>query len=341
MFARAAEEDPTIKAVLKDAILYKIDCEKGEGIELAERYEVRGYPTFKMVDARGVELERWIGYDGPEVWATLVRAGVADRRSLVTKGEAYLTAPTAVLARSLGNAAATTYDWQGAVDHFKAAADLDPAGADEYEESIVSYTFYGTRGDEPVFGLDDLVAVAQPAFAREGQTGQGQLMIASMVTTVARGAGRPEAAVPFLQDAMAATADATDADLLRSRARLEVDHALLVAKDPARAVILKKATLPEGWQDDAGRLNSFAWWCFENEVNLAEAEELALRGVELAADDAERATILDTAAEICSLRGDCDEAIARITRAIGLDPENGYYKEQLAKFEQAKQDKRC
>lgn len=340
MFARAVNEDATIKAALKTAFLYQIDCEKGEGIELAERYGVRGYPTFKMVDSKGVELERWIGYDGPEVWADLVAAGVADQRTLEAKAEAYQAQPTAVLARSLGNAAATVYDWKGAVSFFRTAAGLDPAGAADYEESIVSYTFYGTRGDEPAFGLDDLTAVARPAFDREGQTPQGKLMLASMVTTVARGAGRPEVAVPYLRDAMAATAGTADEDLAKSRARLEVDHALLVENDPAKAVVLKKGTMPEGWLEDANRLNSFAWWCFENQVNLQEAEQMALKGLELAESDEQRATILDTAAEICNKLGNCDEAIARINRAIALDPENAYYKEQLAKFEQAKAEQK-
>ncbi len=339
MFARAAENDPTIKAALEDAILYQIDCEKGEGIELAKRYAIRGYPTFKMVDSKGVELEAWMGYDGPDVWATLVNAGTADRRTLEAKAAAFAQQPTAVLARSLGNAAAAAGDNKGAVDHFKQALALDPAGADEYEESIVSYTFYGMRGEDPPFTFDDLDAVAGPAFARPNQTDQGKLMIASMVTYAARGAGVVDKAIPYLRDAMAATAGTTDEDLARSRSRLEVDHALLVEKDTDKAVTLKKATMPEGWQDDAGRLNSFAWWCFENQLNLQEAEELALRGVELATSDKQRASVLDTAAEICNLLGNCEEAIARIKRAIELDPGNDFYKEQLARFEQAKLEK--
>ncbi len=340
MFARAVNEDATIKAALEDVILYQIDCEKGEGLELAKRYTIRGYPTFKMVDGKGVELEAWMGYDGPDVWATLVDVGVADQRTLTAKAEAYKAKPTGLLARSLGNAAAASDDNKAAVDYFKTALQLDPANAADYEESIVSYTFYGTRGDDAPFGLADLEAVARPAFDRADQTPQGKLMIASMVTYTARAAGTPEAAAPYLKDAMAASAGTTDEGLAKSRSRLEVDHALLVEKDTAKAVTLKKATMPEGWQDDSGRLNSFAWWCFENGINLQEAGEMALKGVELAQTDQERASILDTAAEICNALGNCDEAIARIQRSIELDPENAYYKDQLAKFEQAKIEKK-
>ncbi len=74
-------------------------------------------------------------------------------------------------------------------------------------------------------------------------------------------------------------------------------------------------------------------------MNLQEAEALALKGVELADSDEQRATILDTAAELCNALGNCDEAIAHIKQAVSLDPENDYYKDQLAKFEQAKTGK--
>lgn len=340
MFARAVNEDATVQAAIQDAILYQIDCEKGEGIELAKRYAIHGYPTFKLVDSKGVELEAWMGYDGPDAWATLVDAGVKDQRTLEAKAAAYKAKPSAVLARTLGNAATTTDDWKGAVDYFKTAQRLDPANAAEYEESVVSYTFYGTRGDDAPFGLADLEAVARPAFDCADQTDQGKLMIASMVTYVARAADKPEAAVPYLKEAMEATAGTTDEALAKSRSRLEVDYALLVEKDADKAVALKKATFPEGWQDDSSRLNSFAWWCFENGINLQEAEEMAIKGVELAQTDQERASILDTAAELCNALGNCDEAIIRIQRSIELDPENGYYKDQLAKFEQAKLEKK-
>ena len=91
MFARAAESDEAILAVLEKAILYPIDCEKGEGIEVAKRYNVRGYPTFKVVNGKGEELECFIGYEGPEKWVSSVEAGVNDQRTLVEKAKAYET----------------------------------------------------------------------------------------------------------------------------------------------------------------------------------------------------------------------------------------------------------
>jgi tetratricopeptide (TPR) repeat protein len=98
--------------------------------------------------------------------------------------------------------------------------------------------------------------------------------------------------------------------------------------------------LPEGWMEDANELNNFAWWCFENEVNLEEALELAIKGAELAENDSARANVLDTAAEICNALGNCEEAIVKIKKAIELDPDNDYFKDQLARFEEITAEKK-
>jgi thioredoxin-related protein/predicted negative regulator of RcsB-dependent stress response len=43
-------------------INWKIDAEKGEGVDLAKKYNVSGYPTIVFVDANGDEVDRIIGY---------------------------------------------------------------------------------------------------------------------------------------------------------------------------------------------------------------------------------------------------------------------------------------
>jgi thioredoxin-related protein len=41
---------------------WKIDAEKGEGIDLAKKYNIKGYPTIVFVDADGNEVDRIYGY---------------------------------------------------------------------------------------------------------------------------------------------------------------------------------------------------------------------------------------------------------------------------------------
>ena len=56
-------QSPKFKAYTEKMICYKIDAEKGEGLDMANRYNVRMYPSVVFVDAGGKEIERKIGYD--------------------------------------------------------------------------------------------------------------------------------------------------------------------------------------------------------------------------------------------------------------------------------------
>jgi uncharacterized Ntn-hydrolase superfamily protein len=83
-------------------------------------------------------------------------------------------------------------------------------------------------------------------------------------------------------------------------------------------------------EPDAGNLNSLAWFCAINDIYLEEALEAAGRAVELSPDEA---NIIDTLAEAYFRNGMVAEAVATIKRAIALEPESKYFKEQLARFE--------
>lgn len=49
----------------------KIDMEKGEGIELAQRYTVQAYPSFLFVDGDGMVVHRAVGYQEAEAFIEL------------------------------------------------------------------------------------------------------------------------------------------------------------------------------------------------------------------------------------------------------------------------------
>lgn len=334
MFAREASSSDIIKNALAEVIFLAIDCEKGEGPAIAEKFSVRAYPTFYAVNGQGEPVERWIGYDGAEAWAGSVATARADTRTLVAKKAAFAVAPTAMLAVSLANDDAAGNDYAGSVTYFKQARDLDPARADEHTRNIFTYMFYGV--DDSTFTFDEIRPEADRVLAAVGTGPADRVVYASMMVQVARKQGRAADGLPYLTKGLeAGAALPEDSPAARTVKSLKVDHALLVEGDAAKAVGLRKAMLPENWEQDPKRLNQFAWWCFENGVNLDEAGALVMHAVELSDNDADRADYLDTAAEICLKQGNCEEAIARIRKAIELAPDRDYFKEQLAKFEAA------
>lgn len=123
--------DPRVAAWLaQHTIALHIDAEKGEGVELVERYQVQAYPTLLLLEATGVEKGRLIDFIAPDellpkldeltkggnVFAELEKAVAAapeDVEALYRLGHAYMLAArrndaeqtfTRVLAGDLDNA---------------------------------------------------------------------------------------------------------------------------------------------------------------------------------------------------------------------------------------------
>jgi hypothetical protein len=144
--------------------------------------------------------------------------------------------------------------------------------------------------------------------------------------------------LPYLEAAIERTEGVADGEVLKMRSNLLPEYALLIQKDERKAVEHKKKTFadaaaPKDWREDANMLNNLAWWCFENEINLEEADELARKGVELAEPGQQKANILDTLAEICNVKGDCGDAVEFARLAVAEAPDNEYFQKQVDRFE--------
>lgn len=314
-----------------------IDCEKGDGPKLAERYGIRGYPTYIMVNPDGEVTDSWIGYPGPVKWAAFVEAGDKDRRTIAQKTAAYEAEPTLALARSLANHASTSSKYRESVAYFNEARELDPDNAGEYTQEILYGLYYGS-GDK-VFSAEEIKTEADRALNDENSTAADKIDLAGLITEAARNIEDPRLAVPYIEAALEASEGNQDQEIAAGRVDLEIALVLIAERDKEKALRLKRASLDEGWQDDPRAVNRFAYWCYENDVNLVEAEELVTRGIEAAADDAMRNRFLNTAAEICNATGRPDEAVTHIKRILETDPDRGYYQRQLARFEQIAREK--
>ena len=317
-------------------MLYKVNAEaEGEGAELAEEFKVEGYPTFVVTNAGAETISRWWGYDdgGADFIATVTDAA-ADPTTIAEKMERFEAEPTAKDAATVGYYYLTREEALEAVTWLERAIELgDPE--EVYEYLLVMATSVGI--EDELFSLDDLKTAANRALASPHMSQQQTVNVAFMVTRQLR-ADDAQGVAPYIEAGLAATEGSDDEDLQRSRQRLLIDEALLVRGDTRLAVDLRRETLDDGWDSDPDQLNGFAWWCFENEVNLEEAEALARRGAELAEDDAKKAQIIDTVAEIVNLRGDRAGAAELIQQAVALNPDSSYYQEQLDRFATAVAD---
>jgi len=90
--------------------------------------------------------------------------------------------------------------------------------------------------------------------------------------------------------------------------------------------------------DDPNALNSYAWRMAEIEINLDDALIKVRKAVVLTEDNPERqAGIIDTEAEVLWKLKRYDEAIEAIEKAIIIEPDNQYYRDQKEKFVESKE----
>lgn len=83
-------------------------------------------------------------------------------------------------------------------------------------------------------------------------------------------------------------------------------------------------------EKDASTLNGLAWTCATNDVYLKEALTAAQRAVAL---EPKNSGILDTLAEVQFRMGDATKAVETETRALAIEPNDTYLKQQLARFQ--------
>ncbi len=67
----------------------QIDMEKGEGPKLAEKYEVRAYPTLLFINSRGDVIHRSLGYHDPDAFLELGQQALDPQRSLAAMDARY------------------------------------------------------------------------------------------------------------------------------------------------------------------------------------------------------------------------------------------------------------
>jgi thioredoxin-related protein len=317
------------EAVAKNVILYTVKATEGEGKEIAKDYSVHNFPHFILTDNNGETIDRWYGFACQDCFTKRLTASIEDRVTVSKRVKRFQKSPSEEDALKLGNIRHSEGMFAEATAYYSRAKSSDPET--NYETMIFNSMAYGNY-----YNLYSPVQVRQQAdavLASANYSDKDLMKVAFSMYKVSRRANDISLFTPYLKVSIEETVDSKDEDIVHKRAKLMPDYTLHIKKDSKKAVKLKKESLPEGWQKEANELNNFAWWCFENNINLKEAEKSARKGIELASPGNEKANILDTLAEICNLSGDCGDAVEYIRLAVAEDPENEYFQDQLIRFE--------
>jgi thioredoxin-related protein len=328
--------DATLKAALDEkVVLLPIDAEKGEGVDIARMYSVHDFPTFILADSHGELMDRWNGYYMPDKFVGDLSAAVENPITVKDRIARFQGSPNEIDARKLGEIREYEGYFAEAVAFYSRAQALNPKSETHYDLLTLNAMARGTQ--TRLYDYDQVRSQADAVLASSDRTSAEALKVAFTMSKMATMAGDPSYFVPYLKTAVESTAGDADADVQKMRGKLMSEYALHVEKDVKRAVELRKQLFAEAdakWLESANALNNFAWWCFENKINLDEAEKFARKGIELAEPGNMKANILDTLAEICNLKGDCGDAVEYIRLAVAEDPENEYFQKQLVRFQE-------
>jgi tetratricopeptide (TPR) repeat protein len=324
------DSDDDIKTALENVFLYQIDGKKGDGKELAKEFKIRGYPSFVMTNSDGQTLDRWVGYEKDFFIETLNDA-LEDLSTIEQKLARFDSEPTVRDASVLGRYSNSLGEYKDAVMYYTVAQKMNNDPSRDYAHEIFENTARGMKGEH--FTFEDVIRAADDVMDSEDVAPEATIETALSIARLAKENDRLDVIERYIEAGLEVASTGDDPEASRSYNQLMTSKSLYVTGDKEVAVKYKKATMPDGWLEDAGQLNAFCWWCFENLVNLKEAEKLSRKSVELAEPGSQKAMNLDTLAEICNALGNCREAAELIKMAMTEDPESEYYPKQLEKFE--------
>jgi thioredoxin-related protein len=275
-------------------IALKINAEQGEGIDLAKKYEVQGFPTIVFYDADGNEIDRVVGFQEPRKFVTSLK--VADAGGM--KGLERL-----VTTKAGKNDAAL---WLSLAERYAESPETQ-------KKALAAY--------ERVMTLDpkNKLQAKEEAMFGKGFLLQGEEQRKLLETAYRQYPHRQEARQVFQKFLEMEMHEGTEALALARMEEWVRSHA-----------------------DDGDVMNTFAWLAAQRSLLLDDAEQYAVKAVALAHDHTDRASVLDTRAEILYKKGKYSEAIEVEKEALSLlDPEKDKRLKrelelQLAKFESAK-----
>jgi tetratricopeptide (TPR) repeat protein len=292
-----------------------------------------------LVDNRGQTIDRWSGYADVAGFITTLHDAESDLATVTEKQARFESKPDGPTAARLARVHETQFEFADAAKLYRRAQELDPGHSSKYAFPLFQALSVGYDNKTGVT-FDDMRTAADGALASKETSPQQKLALGAMMSIAAKNEKNPKAMLPYLKAALAASEGTTDPDALKRRRSLLVDQALYVDGDKQKAVQLKRESMPENWMQNAQQLNRYAWWCFENQVDLEQAEVLARKGIELAKAGSEKAMICDTAAEICNLRGNCKDSVSLMQVAVVEYPKNEEYPKKLERFQKLLAERR-
>jgi tetratricopeptide (TPR) repeat protein len=331
IFETDVRSDNAIKKALESVVFYQADVEQGDGKRLAKDYKVGVYPSFIIFNAKGEPIDRWFGYDNANFVPTLNDA-LEDKSTISEMTERFEKEPTVKDAAALGRWHLAFGDCKKAATYYKKAQMLNSEPAVDYSYEIFTGVACGALKKN--YSFNEVKLAADEVIRSKNESKWEIYDACQRMITLSLDNNRRELIAGYISGGLDATSDTTQPDLANAHDHLMVIKMLFIDGDTAKAIEYQKASMPDGWQEQAVQLNEFALWCLGAHVDFGEGEAFAQKAVALAHPGKEKALYFDTLADICNALGDHVNAVEYTKKAIAEDPDNEDYTIQLNYYEE-------
>ena len=334
VFNKESKNDADVIKILESVVLFKVDAEKGTGPELAKSYGVQAYPTYALLTNKGETINKWAGYSKEHFISTLSKS-LKDPVPFTEKLAAYEKNPTAPGAAWLADYYAGGGNIDKAMELYKKAESLDPTvsyAGSMFELKFMQMRQMRQRPEDKSFV--ELEALAEKVLTAKTPNPQQIGFVFQIMIELSKTLDKVDRVPYYVAKAYkyAETNPSPEADQIKKA--VYPMYLLHVEKNPEKALSEFRTSLPAGWQDTPQGLNNFSWWCFENNIGLEEARQMAEKGVTLSPPGRGKAMMLDTLAEIENALGNPSKSFELMKQATIEDPKQSHYQQQLKRFEE-------
>ncbi len=331
MAEEAAESDTTVKKALESVIPMILDINEGEGKDLRETYGVTNvFPVFVLANTDAETIYRWAGFSDPQRFVKALEFGMQDMQTIAERDAACRANPSLPGAQFLAKYYSDIRHYDDAI-FFYQMAEKATDGRSDFDYLIYKEIVNAVWNDlKPI--SDALVSLDTILISNKLRE-KNKIDAIRLLVKLAIKKDRTDVLPPYLDAGIALTANGQTRAIKSYHLAFGADKILYVEADTTRAVEVYKQALPDGWQDHGDRFFSFAKWCLERKINLAEAEMYARRATEYNPTGPLGGDVYATTAQICAARGNYADALKFIKMAYTEYPDNEEYGQLWIEYE--------
>lgn len=293
-------------------VSYKLDMEKGEGVDVRKKYAITNYPTFLWVDGEGKQYHRAVGAFKPEVFLKIAMNAINPFGNLLYLEEQYKAgsrAPEILLSYAQELKQAYDMSYQTVIDEYFKTQEGENLTNETNWQLVLEFTpninsfiynfivsgpvpFYNTYGKDSVKKVLDELALESIYYA-----------------------GQHKDSV-MLQKAVNYLSDSKNKEIQTSAAAAELEY-YMRSRNYDKYTSLASVYVPKYFWNEAHDLNEICWIYFrkvDDPVKLMAAEKWIAQSVKL--EDKYYNT--DTYAHLLNKLGKKQEAIEMAKHSIDL-----------------------